>query len=183
MIVSLLKAVSDEAYHLAPLRTVSYSDAWVCSDCAMVLAKGADGWGLDDDGRELGEVHAAAMRAWDPSDDDMVLSGCDPDDDCAHTDSCRYALDFSSTRCDGCGSTLAGAREPATYFVTGVAPSDRWTYRLTGGNWAWLYSPTGNLGEGFAYPTLEATTARAVALCREYTRQYRATDVPSGQWR
>lgn len=37
----------------------------VCSDCAMVIANGTDGWGFDDNGNELGIIHARTMRAGD----------------------------------------------------------------------------------------------------------------------
>lgn len=40
-------------------------DLTVCSDCAMVLANGTDGWGPDDAGNELGELHASRMLPGD----------------------------------------------------------------------------------------------------------------------
>lgn len=83
----------------------------ICTDCAQVIANGTDGWGLDSEGRELGELHALNM-----SDSDITLG--------ASTDDCRQCGDsetygecgswFSWSRCECCGSTLGGDRMHAT---------------------------------------------------------------------
>lgn len=86
---------------------------WLCQDCGMVVANGTDGWGLDEAGRELGEVHAERMvEGW------FVLSGCSEDEPCEFDHECRHDREFSSARCDGCGSTLAGHRFAAVEFVS-----------------------------------------------------------------
>lgn len=75
-------------------------DLTVCSDCAMVLANGTDGWGLDDNGQELGEAHAARMLPGD-----FVLSGEEGEE-----------AWFAHTPCDACGDALAGDRLAAVEF-------------------------------------------------------------------
>lgn len=95
-------------------------DIWLCSDCGVLTANGTSGWGTDDNGIELGELHLERMRAYSP-DADMVVSGCPEGEHCdflyrpEHT--CRYDRDFSSAQCDGCGTHDAGFRFAAVEFV------------------------------------------------------------------
>lgn len=95
-------------------------DIWLCTDCGMLTANGTDGWGLAADGTELGEMHAARMRAYAP-DADQVVSGCPEGDECDFEDrpghECRYDRAFSRVQCDGCGTCDAGFRFAAVEFV------------------------------------------------------------------
>lgn len=98
---------------------ISTTDIWLCQDCGMVSANGTDGWGLDDDGNELGEIHAARMVAHDAH-SFLVVSGCA--DDCQYADDnaeheCRFDREFSSVECAGCGTTLAGYRFAGVEFA------------------------------------------------------------------
>lgn len=95
-------------------------NVWLCTDCGMLTANGTDGWGPAADGTELGELHAARMRAWDAG-ADLVVSGCPDGESCDFSDrpdhTCRYDREFSSVRCDGCGTHDAGYRFAAVEFV------------------------------------------------------------------
>lgn len=69
-------------------------DLDVCMDCAMLLAND-----------EAEPAHRAAFAAQN-HEGHIVLSGTDDTDD----------TEFSTARCDGCGSYLAGYRTKAVMF-------------------------------------------------------------------
>jgi hypothetical protein len=90
----------------------------VCAECAMVLANGTDGWGLDEAGRELGEVHAAAMREAD------VSIGClqsipERAEECPD-----HGEWLSAVPCEMCGDQLFGSRLSAVEFCVSAATVD-----------------------------------------------------------
>lgn len=69
----------------------------VCGDCAQVIANGEI-----DDGTDRGdEIAALQVEVWGADAWGLVLG--DTDD----------MVDFSTRRCDGCGTYLAGERFPA----------------------------------------------------------------------
>jgi hypothetical protein len=110
----------------------------VCADCALVLANGTDGWGLDDHGRELGEVHAARMRDTDAS------LGC-LDGIAEGADRCPQQVEWlSAARCQLCGEDRFGARSSAVEFW--VRPAAVETF-LAGYVQCALWSSTDQLGE------------------------------------
>jgi hypothetical protein len=76
------------------MATVTHDDLAVCVDCAMLIANGE---GTDE--------HADAVAARWPGMNTLVLA-CP--EDCEGW--------FSSSPCDGCGSTLDGDRHPAVAF-------------------------------------------------------------------
>jgi hypothetical protein len=91
----------------------------VCADCALVLANGTDGWGLDESGRELGEVHAARMRDADASVGclDGVAEGADACPD--------HGEWFSAAACALCGADRFGRRLWAVEFWVCPAAVER----------------------------------------------------------
>lgn len=88
---------------------------WLCTDCGMVIENGTAGWGLDDNGQELGELHAARMLPGD-----FVLGACSTDEPCSFHpvdgSECAFDSEFSRAECDGCGTTDAGFRFFAVEF-------------------------------------------------------------------
>lgn len=97
------------------MATIIDSEAWFCVDCGVQIANG------DLSGCEDAEAHLAAMdaeSALNPG--HRVVSGCPEGESCDFAEDegheCRYDRDFSSARCDGCGTYLAGHRFAGVIF-------------------------------------------------------------------
>lgn len=88
-------------------------DAWLCTDCALIIAND------DDSGIADPAQHREDMREHlRYSDGYLVVSGCPEGDQCDFEDhECRYDREFSRVQCDGCGTTLAGYRFAAAELV------------------------------------------------------------------
>lgn len=88
------------------MATVIADGLLVCVDCAMMCANGELGQG--DAAAEA--AHAAQMVAqWGEHTAGLVLA-CEPDEEGCDT--------YSTRRCDGCGSGLAGARCAAAVLAS-----------------------------------------------------------------
>ena len=82
---------------------IKYDELAVCVDCAMLIANGE----VQDNGHDVTAEHAAKVGAqWGDDTRNLVLS-C--------PDECEGW--FSSSSCDGCGSTLGGERHPAAVLT------------------------------------------------------------------
>lgn len=77
----------------------------VCGDCLLLIANGEL---TDSDGNDIAEAHAAKITAlWgDEKGSWHLVPACDENCD----------GEFSSSQCDGCGSTLGGDRHKAVVF-------------------------------------------------------------------
>jgi len=94
--------------------TVPNGPIWVCVDCAIMEANGEL---LPD--RDQSQPAPWSLWADEPA-GSVTLGGAEHGDWCtleaAGECDCDH-IDFSTSRCDGCGSSLAGAREAATYWT------------------------------------------------------------------
>lgn len=78
---------------------ITHAGLLMCSDCTAIIANGELGQGDADADHQ----HALKMAArWGEHTLNLVLAGDDTD-----------VIDFSTRRCAGCGSDLAGTRHPA----------------------------------------------------------------------
>lgn len=96
-----------------------HSNGWCCTDCVMLLANG-------ETPPEMNEGETATYLALVEeytSDTEVTLGrklgedGCECEDwdTDSHREGCER-MEFSSRRCDVCGSRLAGAREAVTFW-------------------------------------------------------------------
>lgn len=91
-------------------------DGWCCIDCTMLLANG-------ETPPEMDEEETAAYLARIPDFPRATLGngtdscGCDDWNTDEHRYGCEH-VDFSSSRCDVCGSTLGGSRDAVTFWIT-----------------------------------------------------------------
>ncbi len=73
---------------------------WVCHDCTMAIANGAEF-----DSADEGDRWAAAVEAQDPTDGGRFTVALDDDENT-----------FATSKCDYCGSWLAGYRHAAVWI-------------------------------------------------------------------
>ncbi len=85
-----------------PVQSLDVTDIEVCTDCVLLIANGEfDGECEHGDSLD----HVLAMVEYQPIGfGDLVLGDGDE-------------IDFSTSRCEGCGSTLAGSRHPAAILT------------------------------------------------------------------
>jgi len=87
---------------------------WVCVDCAVMHANGETGE-LDPTQPEPWALYGANSESYDITygitldEHECTLEEAPECDECGH-------LTFSKSQCEGCGSTLAGAREAFTVW-------------------------------------------------------------------
>lgn len=101
------------------MATILDDEAWLCVDCGLIVAND------DDSGIENAPGHRAAMAAESElNPGHRVVSGCEYEGGAEwceshehRTERCRFDREFSSVRCDGCGTYLAGYRFAAVIFA------------------------------------------------------------------
>lgn len=125
-------------------------DLTVCTDCAMVIANGTDGWGLDDNGAELGELHAARMLPGD-----FVLDGDE-----------TTCLTFT---CDACNDDVRQGRGYAAVEFGKPMPGEMLRAYLETSLWSSTDDDGGPLSGEHDTDNIDAATrAEMLSDCRDF---------------
>ena len=75
----------------------------ICDDCVQIIANAATSAETDSESTDI--AAEALAKNWPGA--NIVISGTDSEED---------RIDFGTSPCDGCDTTLAGGRTPAVVF-------------------------------------------------------------------